>query len=302
MAGVLSGALVAVFTYVVFLRPVASREISGLSSITGFWEGESFAAAGVVGGGKLWLRTLMFSVVPTSWHWTVQGWLFLGVGVVLGVAVMWRLWRLWVVMIPITQLVILTASVAVGWPMSFTRVNHAVGLLITVLVPLGLVFGLWCVVSRWSSLAAVPATAIAVAVLAVLVWPSEVRSSASNTAVFARGLSDDMDDLAPRLSEGDVVLGFHSMSSWYLNDRLVTASPTSVVVLDELEFGERLTTNPVSLVDELAPASRTVWCVLPWEVGDAMSERCGLTGPGWTLAETTSARRAEIRRWDRVTD
>lgn len=285
-------------TYLFFLRPVANREIPGLATITGYWEGETFQAAGVVGAGKLVIRTMMFAVLPQRLEWTLIGWLLIAIGGVVGVVVMWNTFRFWVITIPLTQLQILVASIVVGWPISFTRVNHAVGLLVTVLVAFGISMLMWWFASRVPK-GSVALAALLTCVALALMWPSGLRQAAGGTGVFARGLSDDMDLLAPQISEGDVVLGYHSMSSWYLHDRLVTEGDVPIVLLDELEFGIFLQQEPERLIDEQGPAVRTVWCVLPWELGDLITQQCQLSNE-WELVGTQVFSRAEVRQWQRV--
>ena len=284
-------------TYVFFLRPVTQREIPGLASITGYWEGETFQAAGFIGAGKLLIRTMMFAVLPQRLEWTAIGWLLIVVGGAIGLATMWSVFRLWVIAIPLTQLQILAASVVVGWPISFTRVNHAVGLLVTVLIPLGLSIVIWWVAHQVPKVS-VGLAIVAVVALTMFVWPSALRDAAGGTGVFARGLSNDMDALSSQLSDGDVVLGYHSMSSWYIHDRLVTESSTPVVLLDELEFGVLLQDEPERLINEYASNAKTVWCVMPYELGDLLAEQCQLSDE-WQLVGVQSLTRAEVRQWVR---
>ena len=285
-------------TYLFFLRPVANREIPGLASITGYWEGETFQAAGLIGAAKLVIRTMMFAVLPQRLEWTLIGWLLIAIGGVVGVVVMWNTFRFWVIAIPLTQLQILVASIVVGWPISFTRVNHAVGLLVTALIAFGISMLMWWFASRVPK-GSVALAALLTCVALALMWPSGLRQAAGGTGVFARGLSDDMDLLAPQISEGDVVLGYHSMSSWYLHDRLVTEGDVPIVLLDELEFGIFLQQEPERLIDEQGPAVRTVWCVLPWELGDLITQQCQLSNE-WELVGTQVFSRAEVRQWQRV--
>ena len=287
-------------TYFFFLRPVANREIPGLASITGYWEGETFQAAGVVGAGKLVIRTMMFAVLPQPLEWTLIGWVLIAIGGVVGVAVMWSCFRFWVIAIPLTQLQILAASIVVGWPISFTRVNHAVGLLVTALIAFGISMLLWWFATRVPK-GSVALAALLTCVAAALLWPSGLRQAAGGTGVFARGLSDDMDLLAPQLSDGDVVLGYHSMSSWYLHDRLVTEGDVPIVLLDELEFGIFLQQEPERLIDEQLLAAEMVWCVLPWELGDLITQQCQLSNE-WELVGTQVLSRAEVRQWQRIGD
>jgi hypothetical protein len=241
---------------------------------------------------------MMFAVLPQQLEWTVIGWLIIVVGGVIGVAVMWSAYRMWVLAIPLTQLQILVASIIVGWPISFTRVNHAVGLLVTVLVALGISVAMWWVAARVPKVSTGVVLVLAVA-FTVLVWPSQLREIAGGTDVFARGLSDDMDRLAPMLSEGDVVLGYLPMSSWYLHDRLVTAADTPIVLIDELEHGVVLQREPEKLIDEFGREAGSVWCVLPWELGDLLDEQCQLSND-WTLHHVEVMDRAEVRQWVRT--
>ena len=285
-------------TYLFFLRPVANREIPGLATITGYWEGETFQAAGLIGAAKLVIRTMMFAVLPQRLEWTLIGWLLISIGGIIGVTVMWSCFRFWVIAIPLTQLQILVASIVVGWPISFTRVNHAVGLLVTVLVAFGISMLMWWIAARVPKVSTGAVLVLAVAFIA-LVLPSQLREVAGGTDVFARGLSDDMDRLAPMLSEGDVVLGYHSMSSWYLHDRLVTESDVPIVLIDELEHGVVLRREPERLIDEFGREAGLVWCVLPWELGDVLDERCQLSDD-WSLQRVEVMDRAEVRQWVRA--
>ena len=284
-------------TYLVFLRPVANREIPGLASITGYWESETYQAAGFLGAGKLVIRTMMFAVLPQQLEWTLIGWLLIAIGGAVGLVTMWSICRLWVFAIPLTQFQILVASLLVGWPISFTRVNHAVGLLVTILIPLGLSLVIWWVARQVPKVSVGVAIAVVVS-LAMFVWPSALRDAAGGTGVFARGLSDDMDVLAPQLSDGDVVLGYHSMSSWYIHDRLVTDSSTPVILLDELEFGVILQREPELLINDYARKAMTAWCVMPYELGDLLLEQCELSDE-WELVGIQFMSRAEVRQWIR---
>lgn len=285
-------------TYLFFLRPVANREIPGLATITGYWEGETFQAAGLIGVAKLVIRTMMFAVLPQRLEWTLIGWLLISIGGIIGVTVMWSCFRFWVIAIPLTQLQILVASIVVGWPISFTRVNHAVGLLVTVLVAFGISMLMWWFASRVPK-GSVALAALLTCVALALMWPSGLRQAAGGTGVFARGLSDDMDLLAPQISEGDVVLGYHSMSSWYLHDRLVTESDVPIVLIDELEHDVVLRREPERLIDEFCREAGLVWCVLPWELGDVLDERCQLSDD-WSLQRVEVMDRAEVRQWVRA--
>ena len=298
MTGLGALAVSAVVTYVVFLRPVSKRQIPGLGTLSGYWEGQTFGAAGLIGSVKLVLRTLMFETLPVRWEWSILGWLVIGVGGLVGLRVMWSVWRWWVIAIPVTQLQILFASLALGWPISFVRVNHAVGLLITVLIPLGMMMAIWWIAQQLGSVTVV-VSAIAVILVGIAMWPSALRMAAGGTGVFARGLSDDMDLLVPQLSEGDVVLGYHPMSSWYLHDRLVNESSVPVVLLDELEYGLFTDGVPGQLIADYAPDTTSVWCVLPWELGDLIAQRCQLSNE-WELVDTQVLSRAEVRQWQRV--
>ena len=296
--GVVGAVVSLAVTYLFFLRPVANREIPGLATITGYWEGETFQAAGLIGAAKLVIRTMMFAVLPQRLEWTLIGWLLISIGGIIGVTVMWSCFRFWVIAIPLTQSQIFVASIVVGWPISFTRVNHAVGLLVTVLVAFGISMLMWWFASRVPK-GSVALAALLTCVALALMGPSGLRQAAGGTGVFARGLSDDMDLLAPQISEGDVVLGYHSMSSWYLHDRLVTEGDVPIVLLDELEFEIFLQEEPERLIDEQGPAVRTVWCVLPWELGDLITQQCQLSNE-WELVGTQVFSRAEVRQWQRV--
>ena len=101
------------------------------------------------------------------------------------------------------------------------------------------------------------------------------------------------------LSEGDVVLGYHPMSSWYVHDRLVTAADTPIVLIDELEHGVVLQRGPERLIDEFGREAGSVWCVLPWELGDLLNERCQLSDE-WSLQRVEAMDRAEVRQWVRA--
>lgn len=312
MAG--AGVFVMAVTYVFFLRPVREREILGAVSIGDYWNNESLRALSPMAAVRLWVRTLRDAVVPISWRDTIGGWIYFVMGFGWGVVSLWRVFRFWVVAAVASQGVIAVASMTLSWPIGFGRLNTAVGFLFTGAVPLGI----WTLVvagadrvvrvSRrdWSSSkirarSLATFTAALVVLFSVFAWPTEIRSSASDTAVFARGLSGDLDQLESWANEGDVVLGFHFMSSWYTHDRLVTDGDVPLIVLDELRVGERLINDPTSVVEESAPDAKTVWCVLPYELGpDGVSQRCQLDPAKWQQGESTLMTRAEIRRWVRV--
>jgi hypothetical protein len=91
------------------------------------------------------------------------------------------------------------------------------------------------------------------------------------------------------------------MSGWYVHDRLMNDSAPRVVLLEEVAIGARIMSDLDGLVQERAPQSRHVWCVIPYEVGDQSASACSMPSAQWILGSSTKLSRAELREWTRRT-
>lgn len=296
------GAVVALTLYL----PVARD-----GSVDDFWASESLAGLGLLGWIPRWWTTFAAAALPTWLHGQALASLVLGAATIVGLVVLWRRFALAVIAPVTAQAAALVTAVVTGWPVTVVRVNLAFQAFFVLAAVLGAVVGTIAVVDRAGRALAgrrdrpeVPVTSsprrvvIATAGFAMAfaaMWPGQVLRFSTSQDVFARGLSDDLTEIAAMSAPGDVVIGFHHMSSWYLHDVLVTsAAAPGLVVLDELEHGPEIVDDPVATIAALAPTARRVWCVLPFELGpEGTFERC-LLEPTWEVAQEFRLRRVTV--------
>ena len=286
---VLSCAVVALL----FIRPVSNNNTDYLNE---FWSGETSS----IGWSNL-ARRMGESFVDAAYpSWARQGvllWCALATTVV-GIVVLQRLWRWWLPWYVSAQALALLASFFAGWPVTFVRVNASFQALILRRPPLR-----W----RWGSQE--PArphndkrvgVAVAIALTALISWawlPRWLASNSTNTVVFGRGLSDDLDLVAREAQPTDLVAAYH-FSGPYVRDRLDNSAdvPAEVTVVDEWREGPF---TQVSLGALVEPDTSAVWCVVPFDAGaDVTNSACDL-GDGWVETERTGTSRATIIRIER---
>lgn len=304
------GGAVLALTYALFLRPVSKREIYGAATIDEFWASDSMASLGWREAARYWAASVRNALIPFDERSNLLMLTLIAIFGAVGAILMWRAFRFWIIAAISTQLIIIAASFAVNWAIGIGRLNTAVNFLIVLLFPLGLAASvIWVATSvaqrllgnrRDSSRATALGTLVAALVVAISIWPTEMQINAANNIVFARGITGDLSKVAEAAEPGDVVLGFHFMSSWYINDRLVTDGDVPVIILDELRYGERVVDEPEALIDAFAPDARRIWCVFPYELGpEGVERRCNLSDSVWRLESSSREVRVELSLWVR---
>jgi hypothetical protein len=288
-------ALSSVTAYWFFLRTVRQDNLQG------FWADEALTGTTWGRVPARWWKSFIDQGLPRSISGKPVA-VALIVGLLLvGAWTMWQLCRPWIVMVLSAEIVALALSSAKGFPFTITRVNLGFLWPFFLLILLGLVMVLTAVAQRLAgtSLAVV---GVVVSLAALVVWisrPTEVLNAAAGDGVFARGLTHDVSDLAAQLTPGDVVVAFHTMSGWYVHDRLMNDSAPRVVLLEEVAVGDRIMSDLDGLVRERAPQAQHVWCVIPYEVGERSASACSMPTDRWTAGASTKLNRAEIREWTR---
>lgn len=304
------GGTVLALTYVIFLRPVSKREIYEAASISEFWAGDSMTSLDSREAARYWAASVRNALIPFDERSNLLMLTLIAIFGAVGAILMWRAFRFWIIAAISTQVIIIAASFAVNWAIGIGRLNTAVNFLIVLLFPLGLAASVICCASsaaqrflmnkRDISLATAGATLSAALLVAVSIWPTEVQINAANNIVFARGITGDLSKVAEAAEPEDVVLGFHWMSSWYINDRLITDGDVPVIVLDELRYGQRVVDEPEALIDAVAPDARRIWCVRPYELGpEGVERRCNLSDSVWRLESSSREVRVELSLWVR---
>ena len=283
--------------YWFFLRTVRQDNLQG------FWADEALTGTTWGHVPARWWKSFIDQGLPRSISGKPIA-VALIVGLLLvGASAMWRLCRPWLVMVLSAEVVALVLSSTKGFPFTVTRVNLGFLWPLFALIMLGLVTLLMAVARRVAG-----ASLIVVGVVAALgvsvVWiarPTEVINAAAGNVVFARGLTNDVSDLADNLTPGDVVVAYHVMSGWYVHDRLLNDSAPSIVLLEEVAIGDRIMSDLDGLVQDRAPRSQHVWCVIPYEVGTRSASACRMPAAQWIEDTPTKLGRAELRKWTRRT-
>ena len=289
VGSLLSSAVVAVL----FVRPVSGNNDEYLND---FWSSETSA----IGWWNLARRlgeTFVDSAYPS---WAQQGvllWCALATSAV-GLALLQRRWRWWLAWYLSAQALALLASFFAGWPVTFVRVNASFQVLILAAAPVAVVLGVAriCMSTRDRRIGV--ATAVALTLLISWAWlPSQLASNSTNTAVFGRGLSDDLDLIAREAEPTDLVAAYH-FSGPYVRDRLDNSAdvPAEVMVVDEWREGTFTTATLGALVE---PDVSAVWCVVPFDAGAEVTNAACDLGDGWIETERTRTSRATIVRIER---
>ena len=289
VGSLLSCAVVAIL----FIRPVSSNNNEYLND---FWSGETSS----IGWWNLARRlgeTFVDSAYPS---WAQQGvllWCALATTVV-GVALLQQRWRWWLPWYVSAQTFALLASFFAGWPVTFVRVNASFQVLLLAAAPVAVAVGVAKISMSPRDRRVGVAVAVALAVLVSWAWlPRWLASDSTNTAVFGRGLSDDLDLVARGVEPTDLVAAYH-FSGPYVRDRLDNSAdvPDAVTVVDEWREGPFTQVSLGSLVE---PDTSAVWCVVPFDAGaDVTNSACDL-GDGWVETDRTRTSRATIVRIER---
>ena len=283
--------------YWFFLRTVRQDNLQG------FWADEALTGTTWGRVPARWWKSFIDQALPRSISGKPLA-VALIVGLLLfGAWTMWRLCRPWIVMVLSAEAVALVLSSAKGFPFTITRVNLGFLWPLFALILLGLVTALMAVAQRLAG-RSLTVVGVVVSLAALVVWisrPTEVLNAAAGNDVFARGLTHDISDLTANLTPGDVVVAYHTMSGWYVHDRLVNDLAPRIVLLEEVAIGGRIMSDLDGLVQERAPQSQHVWCVIPYEVGTRSASACSMPAAQWIEGASTKLSRAELREWTRRT-
>jgi len=185
------------------------------------------------------------------------------------------------------QLGAIVASVVVAWPSTPVRVNLAFIAPIATLIPFGALMLVWRALhDRAGNRFVAPIASLALtAAMVPLMWPTSIIGNATASTTFARGLTEDLRVVANLSGSRVIVVGYHPMTHWYVDDvfRHDPPHPMDVTVLRETVDG-LLYTHLDQLVGDVLLPGTEVWCVVPYEVGpDATARACDLKLP--TLTE-----------------
>ncbi|MGI9644631.1 MAG: hypothetical protein ACR2O6_04895, partial [Ilumatobacteraceae bacterium] len=276
-----------------FLLPVSAN-----GDITDFWKGDSPAA-----GISTFLRrsgsTFVEFAYPTWVGDSLPTRLVALALTTWGLFVLQRAWRWWIPLYLSAQATALLASIVVGWPATFVRVNSAFQVLVFAAAPVGLAVLVLRAVAHLAArsgranLAVALATGILILV-GVTCWPRTVARNSTSTGVFARGLSADLDVVVSGSEPDDLVVAYH-LSAPYVRDRLLNFDDVApeIIVVDELSEGDDVFDDLDGFVE---PSTEAIWCIVPFEAGpDATSAACR-PGGEWTETFRTRTTRAVIVR------
>ncbi|HQZ33637.1 MAG TPA: hypothetical protein PK020_04380 [Ilumatobacteraceae bacterium] len=209
------------------------------------------------------------------------------VALLLGVAVMARGCWSFLAFVAVGQLGAIVASMVVAWPSTPVRVNLAFLAPAATLIPFGALMLLWRALRvRAAARFVTPVVMVAASALALpLTWPTSVSVNATATTTFARGLTDELRVVANLSGSRVIVVSYHPMTHWYVDDvfRHDPPHPMEVTLLRDGPDGLLYTELDRLVGDVLQPGSE-VWCIVPYEVGlDATAKACNLQLP--TLSE-----------------
>ncbi len=265
-----------------FYRPLVA------GNLVNFWRDERFGAGGVVSFVRHFTHQFTSAFVPSrdqslgALMVTVTV-LALAVGFVFVVKECWSI----LAFVAAGQLGAIVASSVVAWPSTPVRVNLAFLAPIATLIPFGALMLLWRALHhRVLSRVVTPVALVTMAAATVpLFWPTSIIANASSLTPFARGLTDDLRVAANLSGSRVIVVSYHPMTHWYVDDvfRHDPPHPMSATVIRETT--ERLVyTDLDRLVGDALLPGTDVWCVVPYEVGpDGTARACDLHLP--TLTE-----------------
>jgi hypothetical protein len=210
-----------------------------------------------------------------------------------GLPTLARAWR-WMPWIIVTSWPIAAVlSVAVAWPVTFTRVN----LPFVWLWYGSAIVGVGALLAPLLRRRAAPVYA-ACALLALVLVPSRLPPS---NAGYARGLYRDLDVIAASPYAHNVALSYHFMSHFYVDDKLenLSSHPDRFTVVREVNGSDELyNETDQAILDAGWQRGDAVWCVIPYEVGPDTADRaCHVTLPGLTQRYSERLGRAWIIGW-----
>ena len=283
--------------YLGFLRRVGTT-----ASIRTFWAGESVRQLGLR---RLLGRigtTYVDFVAPRSPRDSVIVGVVVIVATFAGVVALSRRISGWAIIAVAPPMVAIVASYAAGWPATVVRTNAAA------FFPLALSTGYGTLISIDAAVraltrrrgVAVRAAALfaASSALAVGIWPREVLQASTNHDVFGRGLTDDLAWIVTAAHSHDVVVGYQSMTVFYLENSLRGSAAPGITILSERELGQALYADTLTAETLGAAPTADVWCVVPYDVGpDQSALACRLNPVTWTKVDEHRGERADITHW-----
>ena len=287
----LSGLLTAYFG---FYRPVSAG-----GTVADFWRRDSLEDNSVGSFLRQYGERARDALVPgrqldANVVVTVLAIVALGVGVV----VVARRWPAYLWLVLSAQLLALLVSVTTGWPATLVRLNQPFLVPLALLVPLGFLSALHALAMRWrvSWWGQVAGLAASSALVAVAVWPVELSDDFADPAVFARGFTADLGEIGPLMGERAIVVAYHPMSHWYVDDALVhDGPPGDVVILREELDDESLFTDLDAALAQVWTPGTDVWCVIPFESGpDDTAAACKFDTSGFEKVFEGRTRRATV--------
>lgn len=270
------------FAWVFFYRPLTA------GNLVNYWSDERFGAGGGASFLAHFANQFTSAFVPSRDH-TVGALAVAATVVALAVGVVVVAKGCWsfVAFVVAGQLGAIVASVVVAWPSTAVRVNLAFLAPITTLIPFGALILLWRALhvrTRARFVTSIALLAVTAATVP-LIWPTSIIANATASTTFARGLTEDLRVVANLSGSRVIVVSYHPMTHWYVDDvfRHSPPRPMDVIVLRETVDG-LVYTNLDQLVGDVLLPGTDVWCVVPYEVGPgATAGACNLQLP--TLTE-----------------
>lgn len=271
-------ATTASLSWLFFYRPLTS------GNLVNYWSGERFGAGGLGSFIAHSSRQFTSAFVPSR-DQSVGALAIIATVVALAVGVVLIARGCWsfLAFVLCGQLGAIAASVVVAWPATPVRVNLAFLAPIATLIPFGALMLVWRALRghvRNTLVVSVVLVSVTIAA-APLIWPTSITVNGTASTTFARGLTDDLRVVANLSGSRVVVVSYHPMTHWYVDDVFRHDPPhqMDVTVLRETLDG-LVYTDVDRLVGAALLPGTDVWCVVPYEVGpDATERACDLHLP-----------------------
>ena len=284
-AGAVATLAVALATYLIVYRSVVDEGIESFWARVALRENGWGAVEAIPD--KVWAATIPGPTTLLEGGVQARGLAELVVVVltIAGLAAIGRRCPRYVVALASAAGVTVLASAAVAWPLTPERVNLPVWALIWLGLGVGAVVLLDVALRH-----PLPVVAVAVAALVAL-FPAH---RLGDLKPFAMGLHADLQPVRDSPVEDNVVLSYHPMAHFYVHDGLVNEHVPGrefAVVRDEWDDAAGLLGDPdaAALAAGWEPGD-AVWCVIPFEYGEATLDACDLSLPG--LERTVEERRS----------
>lgn len=290
VAGFVVSGAAAVAIYVFVYRPVADEGIES------FWARVSIAENGWGAVGllpqKIWQTSLVGPTVLVEHgaQSSTAAKLVLGALALVGLVAIGRACPRYPIAIGSAMAVTVVTSAAVSWPLTPERVNLPLWWMVWLAVGTALVLVLDAVLRR------PPLVVAATALAAFALFP--VHHLAGTP--FAVGLYTDLQVVRSTPVGNNVVLSYHPMSHFYSHDGLVnegTPGRTFAVVAEGWDDPSLVDDPDAAAVGAGWEPGDAVWCVVPYEYGEATLDACAITLPGLTRVVEHRGLRALVVGW-----